>query len=324
MDSKEKSLWLALVGSVLLIVGVFLPLMSSPRMGSFNYFRNGSGDGAFVLVLGAVSVVLAITGRYRGLWGTGVGSLLLLGFTFWEFRKVLQGLGPETTKLMSPELQWGWGVLLAGSILVLAAASLHPLTIRQKNITAALTVIALLVMAVAYGIGRGVGSQVERGASESGMASTAPLETASRPAPTPNPEPTVDCSSYTPDMPSGVQIIVGMRDNVFAVHREFKTSPAVISYLLVLKSMRAKGRLSPCAGIPYTTPGGHATGAIYLLGEHPSDGELRDFQNQDFTEVPLLSFLYGYYRWDASDQEEAAVGFERNGRQYNGYRRIAL
>ena len=321
MDSvNEKSLWLGLVGSVLLIVGVFLPLVSAPSLGSINYFRNGSGDGVIVLGFGVISIVLAITGRYRGLWLPGLGSLLLLIYTFYGFRKLIGETSKETMKLLSPELQWGWGVLLAGAALIMAAASLHPLTTAQKR-SAAMWVLAGSM------IGGGILYIAQRPPTSlmTDVPELAPARpTASAPALPLTSEETADCSSYAPDMPSGVRIIVGMRDNVFIVHRAFKTSPAVISYLLTLKSMRAKEHLGPCAGIPYTTPRGYISGTIYLLDEIPSDGALRDFQNQDYTDLPILSSIYGSYFWSESGQDEAAVGFERNGRQYNGYRRLSL
>ena len=35
-------------------IGVFLPLLSMPIVGSINYFQNGRGDGVIVLVLAAI------------------------------------------------------------------------------------------------------------------------------------------------------------------------------------------------------------------------------------------------------------------------------
>src|SRR6266508_2104667 len=66
---------LGLVGSLIMFVGVFTPIISVPIVGNMNYFQNGKGDGVIVLALAIVSLILTITKRYRGLWFTGVASL---------------------------------------------------------------------------------------------------------------------------------------------------------------------------------------------------------------------------------------------------------
>ena len=45
-----------------------------PIVGSLNYFHNGQGDGTIVLVLAVISMILAITRRFRGLSVTGLCS----------------------------------------------------------------------------------------------------------------------------------------------------------------------------------------------------------------------------------------------------------
>ncbi len=56
---------LGLLGSALLFIGVFLPLVSIPLLGSLNYFQNGRGDGVFVLLLATGSAILTLIQRYR-------------------------------------------------------------------------------------------------------------------------------------------------------------------------------------------------------------------------------------------------------------------
>ncbi|MGB8989707.1 MAG: hypothetical protein WCC37_24130, partial [Candidatus Sulfotelmatobacter sp.] len=43
-SSRTKQI-LAILGALLLFVGVFLPIVSMPIVGSLNYFHNGQGDG---------------------------------------------------------------------------------------------------------------------------------------------------------------------------------------------------------------------------------------------------------------------------------------
>lgn len=129
---------LALVGSLLLIIGVFMPIVQLPIVGSIDYFRNGRGDGVVVLVLGAVSLLVALSNKYGWLWLTGVASLATEGFTLISFSKTVA----ETQSNLSQELagnpfssladavfqsirlQWGWLPLIGGAVLLLFAAGM--------------------------------------------------------------------------------------------------------------------------------------------------------------------------------------------------------
>lgn len=139
---------LALAGCAVLIVGVFVPLLSLPIIGSITYVSNGRGDGIIVLVLVAISGILAMARKYQGLWFTGLASLALMGFTFTnlqtrlgqaraEMHKELQGnpfAGLGEAALAGVQLQWGWAILLIGASLVVSAAIVAEVAARPKHI----------------------------------------------------------------------------------------------------------------------------------------------------------------------------------------------
>ena len=74
---------LAYVGAALMMVGVFMPIVSAPMVGTVTYFKNGEGDGTIVLALGAISLLLILANRLRLLAVTGLLSLGILGYTFY-------------------------------------------------------------------------------------------------------------------------------------------------------------------------------------------------------------------------------------------------
>lgn len=129
---------LGLVGSLILFIGVFTPIISLPIVGSMNYFQNGTGDGVIILVLAAFSIFLTLTKRYKFLLFTGIGSLAILAFTFINFQvrmsqmksQMKQGMannpfgGLGEAMLSTVQIQWGWAVLIVGAALVIAAALL--------------------------------------------------------------------------------------------------------------------------------------------------------------------------------------------------------
>lgn len=74
-------------GSVLLLLGAFLPAVSVPMLGSISYFDNGKGDGIFILLLALASFILAARNRDRFLLYTGsaAAALVLAGMIYLMF-----------------------------------------------------------------------------------------------------------------------------------------------------------------------------------------------------------------------------------------------
>jgi len=131
---------LGLIGSVALILGVFMPIIRVPILGTINYFRNGKGDGTFVLLLALVSVLLVIRNKCQWLFLTGFGALGVMAFTFVNFYNRLAEAKASASRdlagnpfkgltdavMESIQLDWGWGVLLLGAILLIAAGIVEP------------------------------------------------------------------------------------------------------------------------------------------------------------------------------------------------------
>jgi len=137
-NKKGTKQFLGLIGSAVLFVGVFAPIVSIPIMGNINYFQNGKGDGTIVLVLAVVSVILVLLKKFKGLWFTGLGSMAIMVFTFINFQMNLANIktqmeaelagnpfrGIADMAMQSVQLQWGWALLIVGAVLVIASAAI--------------------------------------------------------------------------------------------------------------------------------------------------------------------------------------------------------
>ena len=133
---KTKQL-LGLIGSIVLFIGVFTPIVSVPIVGNMNYFQNGKGDGTIVLILAVISLVLVLANKYKGLWFTGIGSLGVVLFAFINFQSKMSQAkadmdaelagnpfrGLADMAMQSVQLQWGWALLIVGAALVIASAA---------------------------------------------------------------------------------------------------------------------------------------------------------------------------------------------------------
>lgn len=125
-----------IIGSALLALGVFCPVFSVPISGDINLFRNGEGDGVAILIFAVISVICLFVGKTRYLWYSGTGILILLGFIFYQFRTKISEIkenmhhdlagnplsGLADMAVNSVSMQWGWGLLLVGCLLIFAAA----------------------------------------------------------------------------------------------------------------------------------------------------------------------------------------------------------
>jgi hypothetical protein len=129
----ERKQIFGLVGSLLLLMGVFMPIISLPIIGSMNYFQNGKGDGVIILVLAVISLVITLTKKYKLLLITGFLSLGMMAFTlinFWVRMNDLEksmGDNPFAKSLgkavmSTVQIQWGWIVLVIGAVTLIVAA----------------------------------------------------------------------------------------------------------------------------------------------------------------------------------------------------------
>ena len=127
------------LGSALLFLGVFLPIVKLPIVGELNYFANGRGDGVVVLVLAVISFGLVLFRWYWELWITGVDAAAALAFTFFNFQSGMKQVETQmqtdlkdnpfrslaNVAVRSIQLQWGWAVLVIGVVLLIAAAAMR-------------------------------------------------------------------------------------------------------------------------------------------------------------------------------------------------------
>lgn len=127
MDFKNSRM-IALIGAGLLGIGVFLPLVRVPKLGTLNYFNNGSGDGVIVLLLVGAAVALALLNRVKHVIWPGLLSLGLIGFSFIRLQSNLSDVrgvagrdNPFADAAASAvQMEYGWAVLVIGAALIIA------------------------------------------------------------------------------------------------------------------------------------------------------------------------------------------------------------
>lgn len=136
-----------IIGSFLLIGGVFCPIVKFPIVGGVNYFQNGQGDGTIILIFGVLSLLAVLFKQYRALWLTGFASLGMIAFTAYQFHIKIAQIKAETDvdladnpfrgladlALQSVQLQWGIAVIGFGAIMVIIAAAIKINTVQTQK-----------------------------------------------------------------------------------------------------------------------------------------------------------------------------------------------
>lgn len=130
---------LGAAGSILLLLGPFLPIVRVPFAGPQNYVQNGQGDGMLIVLLAVASLVVVIARRPQWLVVTGGLSALLITLTFVRLISAIDEMGRSVDRelagnpfrgladvaLQGVGLEWGWVVLFLGAGLTVAAGAIH-------------------------------------------------------------------------------------------------------------------------------------------------------------------------------------------------------
>jgi uncharacterized protein YjbI with pentapeptide repeats/type II secretory pathway pseudopilin PulG len=137
---------LGIVGSILLFLGAFAPVVSFPIVGSINFLKNGTGDGLILIALAVASVFFIFRRMYQWVWLSGLGALAVVSLNFIFLQVKLSEMqlrmqnelagnpfkGIADLAVQSIHLEWGWAILLIGSGLVIAAAYLKKATLTKQ------------------------------------------------------------------------------------------------------------------------------------------------------------------------------------------------
>lgn len=126
---------IAMIGAVLLLLGVFMPLFSVPFFGSITYFENSRGAALVLIALALGAGALAGTGRTRYVALVGLAALGVMLGTYLRARARLEAMREDLGDGLRGELlsaiadqaaasvqpRWGWAVLALGAAMLVYA-----------------------------------------------------------------------------------------------------------------------------------------------------------------------------------------------------------
>ncbi|PHS71971.1 MAG: hypothetical protein COB22_06015 [Cycloclasticus sp.] len=126
---------LALIAACMLLFGVFTPLLSVPLSGGTTLLSSSPLDAWGVLIVAAISVFYTTKRKYKFHFYAGLVVLADLVFsiirTYMKIKDAKETMmsdlagnpfkGVAEAALSNVQIQWGWGVLLVGAALLVAA-----------------------------------------------------------------------------------------------------------------------------------------------------------------------------------------------------------
>jgi serine/threonine-protein kinase len=131
--SNKTGGWLpGIIGAILLIAGVFCPLIGIELSGlsmSVSYLGSSGGrswDGIVLLLCGITALILAALRKSRLMLMPGILSLAIITYTYLSFKSrfaeaTAQSGAARETMENAVSIKWGWFVLLLGGLIVTVA-----------------------------------------------------------------------------------------------------------------------------------------------------------------------------------------------------------
>ncbi|HGJ65078.1 TPA: hypothetical protein ENS27_06780 [bacterium] len=131
---------LGIIGAILLIAGLFLPLVKIPLLGSISFYENNQAEAIVIIALSAISIVFILAKRYSLLWFSNIAIMALMSATGIQLVRKLLKVKSKTEGLIGKNLtdkiadkvtniamdhvkiQWGVAILLIGLLLVILCA----------------------------------------------------------------------------------------------------------------------------------------------------------------------------------------------------------
>lgn len=129
---------LVIVGALMLIGGIFSPVVKIPFLGESSYLDQKQTESYVMILLGLLSLAFMILKKYHWLWFPAATSFLILFFNYYEFIYNKNHMNSSIKEILpfiklndvsglfadAIELKWGVFILITGTVFIAIAAIL--------------------------------------------------------------------------------------------------------------------------------------------------------------------------------------------------------
>lgn len=129
MDITKRNNLIGFIGSIILIISVFAPVVNKPFGGDMSFIAKWSGAGVLLLMLGFLSGVITFFGKVKLLWLPAIIATLTLFYHMFILNGQIDDftLGNSFFKASFKSvysMQWGWIPLFVSVAVLFAAVAL--------------------------------------------------------------------------------------------------------------------------------------------------------------------------------------------------------
>ena len=138
---------IAVIGSSLLGIGVFLPMLGVAIFRDHSYYSLSPGGATILIVLAGLSILLAVTKRFQWLYVTGIFALGLVIYTLIAMNNRQSAIQSDLKEhvadmplkslsqnlVSSVRLRIGWPMMFAGALLILSVPLIGSRVSRRKR-----------------------------------------------------------------------------------------------------------------------------------------------------------------------------------------------
>jgi hypothetical protein len=130
MDITKRNNLIGFIGSVLLIISVFTPVVNKPFGGDMSFIAKWSRAGVLLLMIGFLSGVITFFGKVKLLWVPALLATIILFYHLFVLNGQIDDftLGNSFLKASFKSvysMQWGWVPLFISVAVLFAAVALE-------------------------------------------------------------------------------------------------------------------------------------------------------------------------------------------------------
>ncbi|NLD95166.1 MAG: hypothetical protein GX639_21155 [Fibrobacter sp.] len=129
MDISKRNSLVGFIGSILLIISVFAPVVNKPFGGDMSFIEKWSSAGVFLLMLGFSTGIITFFRKVKLLWLPAILATLILFYHLFILNGQIDDftLGNDFFKASFKSVystQWGWFPLFVSIAVLFAAIAL--------------------------------------------------------------------------------------------------------------------------------------------------------------------------------------------------------
>jgi hypothetical protein len=129
VDVTKRNNLIGFIGSVLLIISIFMPVVNKPFGGDMSFIAKWSGAGVMLLLIGFISGIVTFFGKVKLLWLPAILASIILFYHLFVLNGQIDDFSLKNDFFKASfksvySMRWGWIPLFLSVAVLFAAVAL--------------------------------------------------------------------------------------------------------------------------------------------------------------------------------------------------------